>query len=134
MKNKRITKKNDENAQRSADRRSIPASLLFEHALGWEKRLGAQITLLQIDWDKEEEKDISKLKNFKRLDKHGDWEDTATYVEKLELVITVDTAMAHLADCCAEADNDAEQCCAHQACRACCCSASCRMARQALAR
>ena len=89
--------KDTKDAQRASERRSISASQFLKHALTWKERWGIELISLQLGKDKNIVEDLVEANRIQQLKEGGDWESTATVVENLDLVVCVDTAMAHLA-------------------------------------
>lgn len=89
--------KNGRDAQRASNRRSISGKRLIKHALTWKKLWNAQIISLQQNRQDPSTDELIRKEAIDRLDEGGDWESTAKVVEKLDLVVSVDTAMVHLA-------------------------------------
>ena len=89
--------KGDEDAQRASDRRSMPAEALIKHALSWHENFNAELISLQLDAVGSEPAVTPAGGAIQQLMKGGDWESTAGVVEQLDLVVSVDTAMVHLA-------------------------------------
>ena len=83
--------------ERAARLRDVPLPYLLCQARHWQKRWGCSLISLQLD----ENLDPIFVEALARgwlndsLDP-GDWESSAEIVEKLSLVVTIDTAMAHL--------------------------------------
>ena len=83
--------------ERAARLRDVPLPYLLCQARHWQKRWGCSLVSLQLD----ENSDPVFVEALARgwlnssLDP-GDWESSAEIVEKLSLVVTIDTAMAHL--------------------------------------
>lgn len=86
-----------EDAQRASERRSVSAEQLLKHALTWRQKWNAELYSLQVKPENTLVTDLLKKGKMKGLDEGGDWESTAKLVEKLDLVVSVDTAMVHLA-------------------------------------
>lgn len=89
--------KYSKDAQRASDRRSISASQFLNHALRWKAHWGAELISLQLGREEPIADELIAAGEIQKLKDGGDWESTAKVVEKLSLIVTVDTAMAHLA-------------------------------------
>ncbi len=81
----------------SARIRDIPFQILFNEAVQWRSDFGEDLISLQLTKDNNQEfyraLDSNLIKNGL---KETDWDATARVIEKLSIVITIDTAMAHL--------------------------------------
>ena len=84
-------------ARRSARLRSLPGDLLLEHACVWAEAWQAELLSLQLGPELEQARPWIASGAVSTLEAGGDWLATAEQVERLDLVITVDTAMVHLA-------------------------------------
>ena len=89
--------KNNEDAQRSSDDRSIPAHLLMDHAIKWASQWRIELLSLQREYYETEIVNLVKQGKIKQLTDFTDWETTAELIEQIDLVISVDTAIVHLA-------------------------------------
>ena len=89
--------KHSENAQRASNRRSLPASHMCRHALDWRQKWDVELISLQLGDKDPFVQTLVARDELLQLETEDDWESTASYVEQLQLVITVDTAMVHLA-------------------------------------
>jgi len=80
----------------SARVRDIPFNLLLQDAMAWSHRFNQQLYSLQLEGrDMAEQKNASN--NIKKLlFKSEDWLTTIKAIEQLKVVVTADTAMAHL--------------------------------------
>ena len=89
--------KDSEDAQRASEDRSIPGHLLIDQALKWADQWN--IELLSLQRDHQETKIIRLVKQgkIKQLSNAGDWENTARCIEQVDLIVSVDTAIVHLA-------------------------------------
>lgn len=85
--------KDNPEARRSARLRSMPAQLLLAHAQTWQ----ADLLALQLGPELEQARPWIEAGVLGTLEPGGDWLQSAQLVEQLDVVITVDTAMAHLA-------------------------------------
>ena len=85
--------KDNPEARRSARLRSMPAELLLAHAQTWE----ADLLALQLGPELEQARPWIEAGLLDTLEPGGCWLQSAQLVERLDVVITVDTAMAHLA-------------------------------------
>ena len=66
------------------------------HALKWKRRWG--INLISLQQSKRTYRNrTSRSREITTTQGGGDWEDTAKIVEQLDLVVSVDTAIVHLA-------------------------------------
>jgi hypothetical protein len=83
------THKNDHN-------RSLPITRL-EPLLAAASQAGAQMISLQVGGRPGDETFMAAHPEFRTLPPFGDWADTAAVVSQLDLVICVDTSIAHLA-------------------------------------
>ena len=90
-------RKDSEDAQRASKRRSIPATTLLKHALSWRKKCNVELISLQLDAEDAISTETVGRGAIQQLKKGGDWESTAKVVERLDLLVSVDTAMVHLA-------------------------------------
>ena len=90
-------RKQTENAQRASTRRSLPATLLLEHALRWKRRFQVELVSLQLGHGQPWIHELVNQGQLVQLSDQGDWENTACCVEQLDLVVSVDTAIVHLA-------------------------------------
>lgn len=90
-------RKETENAQRASERRSMPAKELLKHALTWKEKWDTDLISLQLDIEDPTAKKLTRMGELQQLEKGKDWEATAKVVERLNLVVSVDTAMVHLA-------------------------------------
>jgi len=89
--------KDNPEARRSARLRSMPGALLLGHAQAWARCRGASLVALQLGPELEQARPWLDSGDLAPLPPGGDWLATAQLVEQLDLVITVDTAMVHLA-------------------------------------
>ena len=89
--------KAEADAQRSSEMRSLPCALLINHALAWCKGGQAELISLQLGEPQQEIQPWIQQGLVSQLSDCQDWEDTASFVEQLDLVVSVDTAMVHLA-------------------------------------
>lgn len=90
-------RKQAENAQRASKRRSLPATLLLEHALKWKRSFQVDLVSLQLGHGQSWIHELVNQGLLAQLSDQGDWENTACCVEQLDLVVSVDTAIVHLA-------------------------------------
>lgn len=79
-----------------ADSRSIKPEIFMKKAGEWRDNWNLKLMLMQIDIDNAELEKLMKSQDIDHL-APGDWEQTAKTVEGMDLIVTVDTAMAHLA-------------------------------------
>ena len=89
--------KSTENAQRASNERSIPGHLLVKQALKWADQQDIELISLQRDHQEAEIEKMAHQGKIKVLADDGDWETTARCLEQIDLVISVDTAIVHLA-------------------------------------
>jgi len=84
--------------ERAARMRDVPFQRLLRHAKQWQKDYGETLVSLQLGEDQDpqvaEMLDNGLLE--RGIDQGMDWDQTASRVENLKLVVTIDTAMAHL--------------------------------------
>jgi len=90
-------RKKHRDSNRSAQLRCIPAETLLSHAINWAERWDLELFSLQLGEEANASETLQMRGKIKQLPKGGDWLETAEIVEQLDLVITVDTAMVHLA-------------------------------------
>ena len=67
------------------------------HALKWKRRWGINLISLQLNQREPIVTELVAQGKLQQLKEGGDWEDTAKIVEQLDLVVSVDTAIVHLA-------------------------------------
>lgn len=87
----------DAEANRAARQRSLPAALLMRHALRWRQAWSVELLSLQLGEAQHAMDPWIRQGLIRQLSGGGDWEDTARVVGELDLVISVDTAIVHLA-------------------------------------
>ena len=90
-------RKDTEDAKRASERRSMTAETLLAHAVRWKLKWGTRLISLQLDAGNTMIAEMAAKNSIQQLKKGGDWESTAQVVEQLDLVVSVDTAMVHLA-------------------------------------
>ncbi len=89
--------KADRDAERSSRLRCIPGELLIERAFQWADSYNLELLSLQLGSASEVASKWVEDGRVMQLHADGDWLSTAKLVEKLDLVVSVDTAMVHLA-------------------------------------
>ena len=89
--------KNHRDSHRSAQLRCIPAETMLFHASRWADLWDIELISLQHGKEAQASAHLQISGKIKQLSTGGDWLATAEIVEQLDLVITVDTAMVHLA-------------------------------------
>lgn len=83
--------------ERAARLRDVPLPHLLSQARNWQKRWGCSLVSLQLDENSDPVYLAALARGWLNSSlESGDWESTAQIVEKLSLVVTIDTAMAHL--------------------------------------
>ena len=83
--------------ERSARMRDVPFPQLMAQARRWQKRWGCSLVSLQLDENSDPVVNEALARGWLNGSfAPGDWESTAELVEQLSLVVTIDTAMAHL--------------------------------------
>lgn len=88
--------KKDIDLKRSSDSRSIEPELLIKKAIEWRDKWNLELVSMQVDEDDEYTMNLIKSNNIRQMITKN-WESTAKEVEKMNVIVTVDTAMAHLA-------------------------------------
>ena len=91
--------KADRDAERSSRLRCIPGELLIEQAMHWSDSWNLELISLQLGSASEVANKWIKDGRMMQIDDGGDWLSTALLIEKVDLVVSVDTAMVHLAGC-----------------------------------
>ena len=89
--------KKEEDAQRAAETRSIPDKIMFKHAELWKRKYRADVMSLQIDKSDKRYTRMLREIGIKQIIKNNEWESTAQVVEEMDVIISVDTSMLHLA-------------------------------------
>jgi len=88
---------NSPQPERSARMRDVPFSLLMTHARAWQRYFNCSLVSLQLGEDSDPSFNHALDSGLFEFSLNpGDWESTAALVEKLSLVVTIDSAMAHL--------------------------------------
>lgn len=88
---------NSPQPERSARMRDCPFSLLMTHARAWQKCFDCSLVSLQLGEDSDPSFNHALDSGlFDSSLNSDDWESTAQLVEKMSLVVTIDSAMAHL--------------------------------------
>ena len=93
----RAGRHSDPQPELSARKRDVPFPQLMAQARRWQKRWGCSLVSLQLDENLDPVVNEALARGWLNGSLvPGDWESTAEIVEKLSLVVTIDTAIAHL--------------------------------------
>ncbi len=94
----RAGKQSKPQPERSARERDVPFNQLWEYALSWKQTYQAKLFSIQLDCHDQFE--VAKVIDSGELQvpiKSNDWLKTAQCLDGLDLLVTIDTAVAHLA-------------------------------------
>ena len=84
--------------ERSARVRDVPFDQLWHHALRWQQHYGLELVSLQLEGhERAEVAQALEAGQLQRGLSSTDWQATAECLEQLDLLVTVDTSVAHLA-------------------------------------